>query len=257
MLYSTFLTDILNFLAANPREIVVVELKSDGFVVKADKERNGKVVVYTMVPTVAELDEVWEEARKAAEQDSARDIVRAGPGDLGRPIGELINERKRLILIDQIHDPGCWVRNDSYGEAELSSATSALTDSLSWADHVAYNTAEAAPIVAALEKTHVESSHPDENAPTDKPPRGCIYQLQATPTANLVDDLFASLTYSDSSSLLTYVKVCRRSLPGTHAQADALVAAQDGPSHLPLASDEAVQRARQWCVCLTPSGNQR
>lgn len=29
---------------------------------------------------------------------------------------------------------------------------------------------------------------------------------QATPTANLLDDLFASLTYSDSSSLLTYVK---------------------------------------------------
>ncbi|ORY50675.1 PLC-like phosphodiesterase, partial [Leucosporidium creatinivorum] len=185
--YLTFLLDILNFLATRPSEIVVVELKSDGFVIREDKLREGKLVVYSMIPSPAELDEVWEEARNLAELESAREIVRGGPEDMSRSIGELIKEKRRIIVVDQVHQPGCWVRGDSY-------------------DHVAYNTDEPAPIIASLEKTHAESSHAEE-APTEgKPPRGCIYQLQATPTANLLDDVFASLTYSDSSSLLTYVK---------------------------------------------------
>ena len=115
--YLEFLRSILDFLAAHPKEIVVVELKSDGFVVREDKKRDGKVVVYSMIPSPAELDEVWEEARRLAELDSAREILRAGPMDMGRNIADLLNERKRMIVIDQIHQPGCWIRNDSYGES--------------------------------------------------------------------------------------------------------------------------------------------
>lgn len=119
--YLTFLLDILNFLSTHPSEIVVVELKSDGFIVREDKLHEGKVAVYSMIPAPAELDEVWEEARKLAEADSAREIVRGGPEDMSRPIGELIKERKRVILVDQVHQPGCWVRGDSYGESISSS----------------------------------------------------------------------------------------------------------------------------------------
>lgn len=120
--YLTFLLDILNFLSTHPSEIVVVELKSDGFVVREDKYRDGKLVVYSMIPSPAELDEVWEEARNLVELESAREIARGGPEDMSRPIGELIIEKKRLIMIDQIHRPGCWVRGDSYGGSMISHA---------------------------------------------------------------------------------------------------------------------------------------
>lgn len=73
--------------------------------------------MYSMIPSPAELDEVWEEARNLAELKSAREIVRGGPEDMSRSIGELIKEKRRIIVVDQVHQPGCWVRGDSYGES--------------------------------------------------------------------------------------------------------------------------------------------
>ncbi|KAK4048970.1 hypothetical protein OIO90_005605 [Microbotryomycetes sp. JL221] len=184
--YQEFLTSILDFLATRPKEIVVVELKDDGFAVKSDRSHEGKVVVYSMVPTEEELVQDLESARQATTAAGAKDVVLGSASDMTRPIGDLIKENKRLLLIDRVHYPDSWQRNDSY-------------------DHKAYNTDEPAPIIAALEKCHAESSKEEPVVPGTTP-RGCIYQLQGTPTSDLTDDLKASLTYSDSSSLLTYIK---------------------------------------------------
>lgn len=64
-------------------------------------------------------------------------------------------------------------------------------------DHLAYNTDNPATIIAALEKTFAECSHAEAPLP-GKPLRGAIYQLQATPTANIKDDVRASFTYDFS-----------------------------------------------------------
>ncbi|KAM0752878.1 PLC-like phosphodiesterase [Meredithblackwellia eburnea MCA 4105] len=183
--YLQFLTDIFNFLGDHTSEIVVVELKSDGFVVREDKVRNGEVVVYSMIPNEEELAGVMEEARQAT-SDGGRAVVIASAQDLDRPIGELIESNKRLIIIDRVHHPDDWDRGDSY-------------------DHVSYNTTNPATILASLEKTYSECSHPQDPAP-GKPSKGTIYQLQATPTANIKMDVAASITYSDCSSLLTFMK---------------------------------------------------
>ncbi|KAL8293568.1 hypothetical protein RQP46_000269 [Phenoliferia psychrophenolica] len=160
--YLTFLTDILNFLGENPSETVFVEIKSDGFVVHEDKLHNGEVVVYSMIPSEAELAAVLEEARQAT-SEAGREVRTGSAADLDSPIGALIGMRKRLIIVDHVHYPDAWIRADSY-------------------DHQSYNTLNPATIIASLEKAH------------------------ATPTANIKDDIRASLTYSDSSSLLTFMK---------------------------------------------------
>ncbi|KAM0791848.1 hypothetical protein ACM66B_004105 [Microbotryomycetes sp. NB124-2] len=185
--YESFLTSVLNFLATHPKEIVVVELKDDGFAIKSDRYHEDKLVVYTMVPTEEELAQDMQRAREATTAPGARDIVVGDASDMAKSIGEIIGSNRRLLLIDRVHHPEQWQRNDSY-------------------DHVAYNTDEPAPIIAALEKTLAESSKPEPAQAEGKAPRGCIYQLQGTPTSDLMDDLKASLTYSDSSSLLTYIK---------------------------------------------------
>jgi len=101
-------------------------------------------------------------------------------------VEQLIEENKRFIMIDKVHHPDAWARDDSY-------------------DHVAYNTEDPATILAALEKTYNQSSKPDPGNETT-PRRGCIYQLQATPTSNVADDLVSSITFSDCSSLLVWAK---------------------------------------------------
>ncbi|SDA03124.1 BZ3500_MvSof-1268-A1-R1_Chr11-1g03316 [Microbotryum saponariae] len=184
--YKQFLLDILNFLATHPKEIVVVELKDDGFLIKKDKYRKEELVVYSMVPSEEELAAVLEQARAEAKSDLGREIVLGGPNDLDATIGSLLEQKKRLIMIDRVHHAESWERDDSY-------------------DPVAYNTDDPSTIIAALEKMHARSSQPTPKV-DGKPSPGAIYQLQATPTANLMSDVFASLTYSDSSSLLTYVK---------------------------------------------------
>lgn len=124
-LYLDFLTSILTFLALHPSEIVVVELKDDGFVVKADRiNAEGVTTVLSMVPTEDELEKVWEEAREKVKETTrgTQEVVRGGAKDLDRNIGELIEEGKRLILIDRIHRPEEWQRDDSYGTLPLASS---------------------------------------------------------------------------------------------------------------------------------------
>ena len=113
--YIVFLTNILDFLAEHPSEIVFVELKSDGFAVHEDKkDAQGVVKVYSMIPSVEELQECLNKARSAAASDTGRAIQIGHASDLDRPIGELISEQKRLIIVDRVHDPEAWDRADSY-----------------------------------------------------------------------------------------------------------------------------------------------
>lgn len=205
--YSVFLHDVLTFLSLHPSEIAVVELKSDGFPVKKNKyAKDGTISVWSMVPSVEELAQALDEGLKEA----AVDVVIGGAGDLDRPIGELIESKTRFIVIDKIHDVNAWERGDSYGISffHLVPHLRYLIERIFslYVDHVGYDTENPSPILACLEKTFTESSNAAEPTP-GKPLRGCIYQLQATPTANILHDVGASFTYSDCSSLLTFVKV--------------------------------------------------
>lgn len=94
----------------------------------------------------------------------------------------------------QVHEPQAWFRTDSYLDE-------------------AYGTDDPSTILAQLTATHALSSHPDELDSTPK--RGCIYQLQATPTSRLVDAAKSALTFSDASSLLVWMKaqMDRRTYP--------------------------------------------
>lgn len=197
-----------------------MEIKSDGFVVcvplatvatradfpslgrQEDKLHNGEVVVYSMIPKETELSAVFEDARQAT-SDAGRAVKVTSAADLDTPIGELIESQKRLIIVDHVHYPGSWERADSYGSLSLFKARRRLSNSS--ADHVSYNTVNPATIVASLEKTHSESSHPEPPV-SGKPARGSIYQLQATPTADIKDDIRASLTCAGSSSSCSLTK---------------------------------------------------
>lgn len=58
--------------------------------------------------------------------------------------------------------------------------------------------------MAQLAITHGLSSKADDL--DSSPKRGCIYQLQATPTGNMVDAVKSALTFSDASTLLVWMK---------------------------------------------------
>lgn len=116
--YVDFLTHVLDFLATHPSEIVFVELKSDGFVVRSDKLHDGKVIVLSMIPSEKELANCLEEARKAT-NDAGRAIVLGSAHDLDSSIGSLISSQKRLLVVDKIHHPNSWPRSDSYSPSLL------------------------------------------------------------------------------------------------------------------------------------------
>ena len=110
--YIEFLTQILAFLVEHTREVVVVELKSDGFVLTKPTEREGEVTALSMIPTTDELAECLTKAR---EQVSGSDAVKIGRAlDMDKPIGELLDSGARLVLIDRVHEPDSWSRLDSY-----------------------------------------------------------------------------------------------------------------------------------------------
>lgn len=182
--YVTFLANILSFLDRNPKEIVFVELKKDGFILPEDKydKEGGKLVAVSMVPTPEELVDCLSKARAIIQRDN---VQVATAKDLDSPIGELIERNLRLFIVDRIHNPHDWYRTDSY-------------------THEAYGTDNPATIMAQLVATHESSSKPDEL--DSSPKRGCIYQLQATPTSRIVDAARSALTFSDASSLLVWMK---------------------------------------------------
>ena len=98
--YLSFLSAILAFLSRNPKEIAVVELKKDGFVLAEDKhDKVGKLVANSMVPTVEALAEVLQQARK---ETGNHDVQVAEAKELDSPIGRLIEANKRLFIVDRV-----------------------------------------------------------------------------------------------------------------------------------------------------------
>lgn len=75
-----------------------LQIKKDGFVVSNDVVKDGVVVAYSMVPSVEELAECLERAKT----NTASDVVSGSAKDLERPIGQLIDENRRLIIIDRV-----------------------------------------------------------------------------------------------------------------------------------------------------------
>ncbi|KAL8276095.1 hypothetical protein RQP46_011510 [Phenoliferia psychrophenolica] len=186
--YLMFLIHVLNFLGENPSEIVFFEIKSDGFAILTSSidPATGKPRVITMVPTLEELEATFQRARTSAGSEAARAVVVGSPEDLERPIGELLNENRRLIIADRVHFPDAWPRADSYS-------------------HEAYDTDDPQKVMAALKTTYDAAA---SRAAKKEGPAATIYQLQATPTAQIWADVGASLSYSEASSLLVWSK-CR------------------------------------------------
>ncbi|KAH9811451.1 PLC-like phosphodiesterase [Melampsora americana] len=193
--YQSALTETFKFLALHPKEIVVYELKSDGFISQKTTWRKDSIPVPSMIPTRQALSLAVEEARAEATllEPSVKQINVGGPSDLDRPIGTLLTEGIRLIIIHRMGEEPeqgwDWIRDDSY-------------------DHVSYDTDRPEPILDALSKTYVRNSvsQSSDRLDQNKPLPGTIYQLQATPTKSISDDIATSLTYSKASSLLVYTK---------------------------------------------------
>ncbi|GAA6017840.1 hypothetical protein JCM10207_003471 [Rhodosporidiobolus poonsookiae] len=194
--YEFFLIDVLAFLADNPGEIVVVELKDDGFPFRTDTFDPSsptplKPTAISMVPTVPELAAALAGA-KASSPLAAREINVGGAADLRRTVGELLRENRRLVIVDRVHEAERreeerwerWERADSY-------------------THEAYDTDDPLKVLAALNVAHSDAAI---RAAQKRGPSSTIYQLQATPTAQIWSDIGASLTYSDASSLLVWSK---------------------------------------------------
>ncbi|GAA5866090.1 hypothetical protein JCM1840_003403 [Sporobolomyces johnsonii] len=189
--YEIFLIDILAFLSDNTSEIVVVELKSDGFPFTTDlydESDPPKLTAISMVPTVEALAAALHNA-KSSSPLAAREIEVGSAQDLGAPIGELLRNNRRLIIIDRVHElereaEDRWDRADSY-------------------THDSYDTDDPLKILAALNVAYDDAT---TRAARKVSPLSTIYQLQATPTAQIWADIGASLTYSDASSLLVWSK---------------------------------------------------
>ncbi|EGG08428.1 uncharacterized protein MELLADRAFT_84590 [Melampsora larici-populina 98AG31] len=193
--YESALIETFKFLALHPKEIVVFELKSDGFIARKTTWRKDSIPVPSMIPTRQALSLAVEEARAEATllEPKVKRIKVGGPSDLDRPIGKLLTEGVRLIIIHRMGEEPeqgwDWIRDDSY-------------------DHVSYDTDRPEPILNALSRTYVRNSvsQSSDRLDQNKPLPGTIYQLQATPTKSISDDIATSLTYSKASSLLVYTK---------------------------------------------------
>ncbi|KAI8454583.1 PLC-like phosphodiesterase, partial [Phakopsora pachyrhizi] len=192
--YVSALVETLCFLADHPSEIVIYELKSDGFVARKTTWRKDSIPFHSMIPTKAALNAALDEARLIAKNVDLRtdDIIIGNQSDLDRTIGDLLEQNSRLMIINRMGDEPelgwDWVRDDSYG----------LSDYILWEEDQSCD-----KLNRKISKTR-NSSHGD----LKKPLPGTIYQLQATPTKSITDDIVTSLTYSKASSLLVYTKSC-------------------------------------------------
>jgi hypothetical protein len=77
-----------------------------------------KPIAISMVPSVAELASALA-AAKSSSPLAAREVEVGSAKDLGRTIGELLRENRRLIIVDRVHEmqraeEDRWERADSY-----------------------------------------------------------------------------------------------------------------------------------------------
>jgi hypothetical protein len=115
--FAKFLADVVDFLKSHGEEIVVVNINSAGFMDPgAMQPKAGEVGAHVL---------------RALERTGLRS---GDVSDLGRPVGDLIKDGKRLIVLDQTVSGNTLKVRDSY-------------------DDDAYATADPAPILAQLDKT--------------------------------------------------------------------------------------------------------
>lgn len=112
--FLNFLTDILNWLAANPTEVVVVGANKQGFYEDA------------MVPPEDVLGGILTQAQGA----TGSSVVAGSAGDLGTPYGELLQANKRLIFLNQLGDWYPAVKYDSYGGAYATTVPQPIINAL-------------------------------------------------------------------------------------------------------------------------------
>jgi len=98
--YSAFLSEVFTFLVANPGEIVVVDLNSNGY----------SNISSAMVPTDEQLSTALTSAQGSVSGASA--IATGGPASLSQTYTSLIASNTRLIFLNEID--GTATRNDSY-----------------------------------------------------------------------------------------------------------------------------------------------
>ena len=113
--YASFLSDVMNWLAANPGEIVVVDVNNQGFL---DSE--------TMTPA----PEVLAGYLSTAQQNSAYKGVIGSEADLGRSYNQLVSTNTRLIFVqdgdkyDSYNKPGYSTTSPSTIVAQLAATSS-------------------------------------------------------------------------------------------------------------------------------------
>jgi hypothetical protein len=92
-----------------------------GFISRKTTWRKDSIPFHSMIPTKAALASALDEARQNLEGQlpQVHEIQVGGPADLDRPIGELLKEQVRFIIIHrmgQTPEQGWdWDRDDSYG----------------------------------------------------------------------------------------------------------------------------------------------
>ncbi|GAA6039540.1 hypothetical protein JCM8097_008378 [Rhodosporidiobolus ruineniae] len=264
--YVMFLVDVLAFLAENEGEVVVVELKDDGFPFRNDvypdppspssfassPSPSPVPLVLSMTPTTAHLSAALSAAR-ASSTLAAREITIGSARDLKKTVGELLQSNTRLIIVDRVHEEergkrDRWDRADSYTHDlyDTDDPTRVLS---------ALNLAhEQAVARAAQARRNLDEERDEEEGKTEKPPTGTIYQLQATPTAQIWSDIGPSLSFSDASSLLVWSKarmdrVTYPWLAGRGFFDDGLVVFLNDfvdPSQVELALEKTRERVAVW-----------
>jgi hypothetical protein len=97
--YQSFLNDVLTWLQAHPREIIVVSANFQGFA--SDSMRPAADVLTSMV-MAAQL------------KTGTQSLAIGGQSDLSTSIGALIDTNKRLIFLNQVGAPDDATKYDSY-----------------------------------------------------------------------------------------------------------------------------------------------
>lgn len=189
-----------------------------------------------------------EQARSLVATDPVASRVQVGGAeDLDRPIGELLEEQRRLLIVDRMRgdeDEVEWERDDSYGTG----ITVQISRTSRGTDHEVYDTDDPAKIVSALQTTHDRNveRYGDGDAALERMPGtgplpGCIYQLQATPTKSAPDSSIPCGSGSWGNRRLGRHRRLADLLEGV--EPPRLHESQGRPPHLLLGQGDALRRA--------------
>jgi hypothetical protein len=109
--YIQFLADVLGWLGNNPSEIVVISLSTNGFYDDA-----------SMDPTLAELEDAWNQAVNMTQSD----IIIGDSADLGSSYNTLLAAKKRVLFLNNSNIGGNYhyaSKYDTYDDANYGTFT--------------------------------------------------------------------------------------------------------------------------------------